>query len=396
MKYITTFSSTFLVLFIAMIFVGSFTISSTNFVVVYATTSLGQSIQQGQQDLQATINNEVQQTITETIDSINSVDNNSNINNSTATIDNNTQSNSISLSLSSSFQDKVSEIDNLPTQKVTVDDIDIAYKQIGQGNNTIVLITGLGGTMDMWSPYLLNNLTNAPNDYKVIIFDNRGAGESTIGTKEFSINQFANDTLGFMNALGIDKPDILGWSMGAFIAQQVAALHSDRVNSLILYASSCGGPEAVPPTSEVIQTFNNTSLTTEQIAQKSLELMFPTSWFEANPNYLNYIPIPTEFVSPEVTELQTKALENWSGNCQILGNITSPTLAIVGTHDYFTPSANSINIVEEVPGAWLIQIKDSGHGLVYQYPEIFNEAVLSFLNIQDIQRGNSSSDAATR
>jgi pimeloyl-ACP methyl ester carboxylesterase len=85
-------------------------------------------------------------------------------------------------------------------------------------------------------------------------------------------------------------------------------------------------------------------------------------------------------------------LENWSGNCQILGNITSPTLAIVGTDDYFTPSANSINIVEKVPGAWLMQIKDAGHGLMYQYPEIFNEAVLSFLSIQDIQKGNSSSN----
>ncbi len=368
-----------------MIFVSSsgFTISSTNFVLVDATSSLGQSIQQDQLDLQSAINNEVQQTITETIDSINTV-NNSNI--STLAIDNNTQSNNISLSSPPSFQDKASEIDNLPTQMVRVGDIDIAYKQIGEGNNTIVLITGLGGTMDMWSPNLLNNLTNAPSDYKVIIFDNRGAGESTIGTKEFSINQFTNDTLGFLDALRIDKPDVLGWSMGAFIAQQLASLHPDRVDSLILYASSCGGPDAVLPTPEVIQTFSNTSLTSEEVAQKSIELMFPTSWFEANPNYLNYIPIPSESVSPEVTEMQTNALENWNGNCQILGNITSPTLTIVGTDDYFTPAENSINIVEKVPGAWLIQIKDAGHGLMYQYPEIFNEAVLSFLSINDMQR----------
>lgn len=379
------FSSIFFVLFIAMIFVSSsgFTISSTNFVLVDATSSLGQSIQQDQLDLQSAINNEVQQTITETIDSINTV-NNSNI--STLAIDNNTQSNNISLSSPPSFQDKASEIDNLPTQMVRVGDIDIAYKQIGEGNNTIVLITGLGGTMDMWSPNLLNNLTNAPSDYKVIIFDNRGAGESTIGTKEFSINQFTNDTLGFLDALRIDKPDVLGWSMGAFIAQQLASLHPDRVDSLILYASSCGGPDAVLPTPEVIQTFSNTSLTSEEVAQKSIELMFPTSWFEANPNYLNYIPIPSESVSPEVTEMQTNALENWNGNCQILGNITSPTLTIVGTDDYFTPAENSINIVEKVPGAWLIQIKDAGHGLMYQYPEIFNEAVLSFLSINDMQR----------
>lgn len=357
--------------------------------VINATKSLGQSIQQNQQDLESTINNKVQQTITDTIDSINTV-NNSNIRNSTI-IDNSTQSRNITLS-PSSFQDKASEIDNTSHEIVKVGDIEIAYKQIGEGNNTIVLITGLGGTMDMWSPNLIYNLTNAPNDYKVIIFDNRGAGESTQGTKEFSISQFANDTLGFLDALGIKNPDVLGWSMGAFIAQQLASVHPDRVNSLVLYASSCGGPEAVPPTPEVIEIFSNSSLTPEEVAQKSIGLMFPTSWFEANPNYTDYIPIPSESVSPEVTEKQTKALENWTGNCQILGNINSPTLVIVGTDDYFTPSANSINIVEKVPGAWLVQIKDAGHGLMYQYPEIFNQAVLGFLNIQDLQDGNSSSD----
>ena len=114
----------------------------------------------------------------------------------------------------------------------------------------------------------------------------------------------------------------------------------------ILYASSCGGPEAVPPTPEVIQTFGNTSISPEQLAQESISLMFPSQWFEANPNYLNYFPIPTQSVSLEVMTMQTEALENWGGNCQLLGEITSPTLAIVGTQDAFTPPENSVMIVE--------------------------------------------------
>ncbi|MDQ2685491.1 MAG: hypothetical protein M3Y25_06575, partial [Thermoproteota archaeon] len=97
--------STFFVLFVAIIVISSsFTISGTNSALIYATTSLGQSIQQNQLDLQSTINKEVQQTITDTIDSINTV-NNSNINTST-TLDNDTQSNIISISAPSSFQDK--------------------------------------------------------------------------------------------------------------------------------------------------------------------------------------------------------------------------------------------------------------------------------------------------
>lgn len=385
-----------MIIFIASTLASGLTISNTNSLLVSGTTSLGQSIQQGQLDLQSAVNNKVEQTIDETVDSITATNNNSSINNNTFT-NNSNQSQIPSLSSSlPSFQDKASIIDNLHTEKVKVGDIDIAYKQIGKGNNTIILITGLGSTMDMWSPNLLNNLTNAPNDYKVIMFDNRGAGESTAGTKEFSINQFTNDTLGFLDALNIEKADILGWSMGSFIAQQLASAHPEKVNNLVLYASSCGGPDATPPSPEVIEAFSDNSLTPEELGQKSISLLFPNAWFEANPDYLNYFPIPTESVSPEVMEMQTEALENWSGNCQILGNITSPTLVIVGTDDSFTPSANSISIVEKIPGAWLVQIKDAGHGMMYQYSDIFNQAVLNFLSIQDLQNGNNTSGMITR
>jgi hypothetical protein len=100
----------------------------------------------------------------------------------------------------SSFQAEISTINNdISTQKVKVGDIEIAYKQLGSGSDTpIVLITGCCLTMDMWSPTLLKELSK---NQTVIIFDNRGAGGSTLGTKLFSIKQFANDTVGLLNAL---------------------------------------------------------------------------------------------------------------------------------------------------------------------------------------------------
>lgn len=111
----------------------------------------------------------------------------------------------------------------MPAQKVRVGDIDIAYKQLGNGSNTpIVLIAGGGMTMDMWNPTLLKELSS---NQTVIIFDNRGAGESTIGTEEYSITQLANDTAGLLDALKIGKADILGYSMGSFIAQELALMN---------------------------------------------------------------------------------------------------------------------------------------------------------------------------
>jgi pimeloyl-ACP methyl ester carboxylesterase len=108
----------------------------------------------------------------------------------------------------------------MPSQKVTIGDIIIAYKQLGEsGAKPIILITGLGATMDMWSPLLLEQL--ALSNYSVTIFDNRGAGESTAGTKKFSISRFANDTAGLLDFLNIAKADVLGFSMGSFIAQEL-------------------------------------------------------------------------------------------------------------------------------------------------------------------------------
>ena len=161
---------------------------------------------------------------------------------------------------SSSFQAAVRALDNIPDQKVKVGDIDVSFKQLE--NNTdkpIVLINGHSTTKDMWSPTLLKELSA---NRTVIIFDNRGVGESTVGTKEFSVNQFAIDILGLLDVLNITDADILGLSMGSFIAQELALKNPNRVNSLILYASSCGGEEAVPPSPQALQAidaFTNTS-----------------------------------------------------------------------------------------------------------------------------------------
>jgi pimeloyl-ACP methyl ester carboxylesterase len=285
---------------------------------------------------------------------------------------------------SSSFQAEAKALDDMPSQKVKVDDIDIAYKQLGNvTDNPIVLITGCCTTMDMWSPTLLKELSS---NRSVIIFDNRGAGESTAGTKEFSINQFANDTIGFLDALKIEQADILGTSMGSFIAQELTLKNPNRVNNLILYASSCGGNEAVLPGSQALQalaTMTNTasSPATKEDIDRITSTLFPPEWFEANPDYQNYIPLPKESVSPEIIQRQNEAIVGWFtiGTCNALSNITQPTLVIVGTEDIWTPAANSLMIAEKIPGAWLVQLGDAGHGLMYQYPGKFSKVVSTFL-----------------
>ena len=283
-------------------------------------------------------------------------------------------------STSSSSQSQAAIIDDMPSQKVKVGDIYIAYKQVGKGNaKPIILITGLGATMDMWNPLLLKQLSSS--NHTVIIFDNRGAGESTAGgTKQFSISQFAKDTAGLLDALKIAKADVLGWSMGSYIAQELTLTNPDKISNLILYASGCGGQDAEPPSPEVIQTLSNTlSMPPQELGQKLISLLFPTDWFKANPDYLNYFPIPKESVSPEIMGKQSEAIITWTGTCNAISNITHPTLIIVGTEDVFTPAPNSLMLVERIPGSWLVQIRDAGHGLMYQFPGEFNRVLMTFL-----------------
>jgi pimeloyl-ACP methyl ester carboxylesterase len=114
-------------------------------------------------------------------------------------------------------------IQNIPVKKVHVGDIDIAYKTFGKGE-PFLLISGAGMNMDAWEPSTLKSLST---NHTVVIFDNRGVGNTTTGTKPFSVQQFANDTASLLDALKIQKVDVLGFSQGSFTAQQLIVTHPE-------------------------------------------------------------------------------------------------------------------------------------------------------------------------
>ena len=272
-------------------------------------------------------------------------------------------------------------VQNISTKKVHVGDIDIAYKTFGRGA-PILLISGSGNVMDVWPSHFLKELAS---NHTVIIFDNRGVGNTTAGTRPFSIGQFANDTVGLLDALDIQSTDVLGFSMASFIAQQLTLTHPERVNRLVLYGASCGGQEGIPQTREVTMTISNLVNNRSQNADAFLSVTFPPEWIRTNPNYLETIPKTTEIILSTTLVKQFNAVEdwlsrNWTGVCDQLQDISIPTLIITGAEDVAVPAANSLILVQKIPGAWLVQIKGAGHGLMYQYPEKFSEIVKTFLS----------------
>src|ERR671927_498562 len=270
------------------------------------------------------------------------------------------------------------DVQNIPAKKVHVGDLNIAYKVFGKGD-PLLLISGSGLVMDAWDPTMLRELTS---NHTVIIFDNRGVGNTTAGDKPFSIVQFANDTAGLLDALKIQKADVLGFSMASFIAQELALLHPDKVNRLVLYGASCGGKENIPQSPEVVKILSDIVNNRIQDQERALSVSYPLSWIKSHPNFT--IPQPTETISPDTLKKQFNIVErwfatNWRGVCGQLSKISVPILVITGTEDVAVPASNSLIIAQKIPGSWLVQIKGAGHGLMQQYPDKLSKVLETFL-----------------
>jgi len=160
-------------------------------------------------------------------------------------------------------------IRDIPLEKVHVGDIDVAYKMFGKGD-PILLFNGASDGMDAWDRSFLTGISS---NHTVIEFDQRGIANTTAGSKPYTYQQLANDTAGLLDALKIPKADVMGYSLGSYLAQQLTMMYPDKVNSLVLVGSSCGGkahtpkpPEFIKLQSDVVnKSLNNISLTTEEI-----------------------------------------------------------------------------------------------------------------------------------
>ncbi len=270
-------------------------------------------------------------------------------------------------------------------KKVTVDDIQVGYRVYGKGY-PLVMVMGYGGTQDIWDSTVIDMLSQK---YKMITFDNRGMGATTAGTRPFTIQQFADDTAGFMDALGITKANVLGWSMGTYISQDLVLTYPQKVNKLVLYAADPGGPQAVPPTPENLAKLTDTSGTAQQRGERLLALLFPSSWFDQKKN-ADYM---TELVStstlptpPESIQKQSQAMGGQWGQTGVydrLPTIKSLTMLLTGTDDILTPARNSLIMVQQIPNAWLAQFPGGGHGVQFQCPEAFANTVLNFFAAPD-------------
>jgi pimeloyl-ACP methyl ester carboxylesterase len=256
-----------------------------------------------------------------------------------------------------------------------VGDIKMGYRVFGNGD-PLVMIMGYGSTMNMWESGLLQALSSR---FKVIIFDNRGIGLSEEGERPISIEQFADDTAGLMEALGLRRAHVLGWSMGALIAEELALRQPGRVDRLVLYAAHCNAA-LFPPAPEILQKLTDTSGTPEQQGMRFISVLFPPTWLQSHGDRIKevfYRPMGT--VRPEIMGKQSMAIGAWKGCCDRLGQIKKLALIIAGAEDVLVPPQNARYLAGKIPGAKLALIENGGHGLMFQLPDEFEAQVTEFL-----------------
>ena len=261
-------------------------------------------------------------------------------------------------------------------EKTRVGDIDICYQVMGEGH-PLVMIMGLTANMDWWDPQLLEDLSSR---YRVLIFDNRGAGRTEAPPGEFTIKQFADDTVGLMEAVGIDRAHVLGVSMGGMIAQELALNYPEKVDKLVLCVTFCGGQESVLATPEVMAKLVDRSGTDEERMRRTLTLLFPEEWLKENEKYFDefferYMRAP---ITDENALRQFMATTTFS-TYDRLPLIDKPTLVACGAEDILIPPENSRILADRIPGAELIAYDGAGHGYINQCREEFTDALVGFL-----------------
>jgi len=264
----------------------------------------------------------------------------------------------------------------MPTVKVG--DINIYYEIHGEGE-ALVLIQGFGGSSGQW----YREIPGLSREYRVVAFDNRGTGRSDKPDIPYTMEMMAQDIAGLLEAIGIDAAHIYGASMGGMIAQEFALRYPERVISLVLGCTLCGGTHAIMPDGEVMTVLFDMErmkrLTPEEGARELLPFLCSQEFIDNNPDIVEqWIAKAVEYVTPlHGYQRQAEAMM-FHDTYDRLPQIKAPTLVISGTADRLVPFENSRVLASRIPSAELVFLENVGHGF-FGAEEELNKAVLDFL-----------------
>ena len=269
-----------------------------------------------------------------------------------------------------------------PTGTVSVDGVDLVYRELGPaGGVPVIFLNHLAAVLDNWDPRVVDGIAA---ERRVITFDSRGVGASHGSTPD-TIEAMAHDAVAFIRALGLDQVDLLGFSMGGFIAQVIAQQEPELVRKIVLAGTGPAGGEGIDKvTALTLQDMAKGTLTLQDV---KLLLFFTrtANGRRAGRDFLKRLKERTEGrdkrISPRAFRAHLKAIHRWGAQEPAdLSTILHPVLVANGESDRMVPSKNSIQLAERLPNGELIPLyPDAGHGGIFQYHEEFVPKMLDFL-----------------
>ena len=269
-----------------------------------------------------------------------------------------------------------------PTKTIDVGGTPFAYRQLGPDTGVpAIFLHHLGAVLDNWDPRVIDGIAA---QRRVIAFDNRGVGASK-GRTPASVAEMARDAVAFIRALGFDQVDLLGFSLGGFVAQVIAQQEPQLVRKIVLAGTGPAGGEGIDKV---------TPITIGAMIKGGLTFKDPKTYlfFTRTPNgkaaardFMKRLKERKDdrdkAFSPLSFRAQLKAIRAWADQQPSdLSSIRQPVFVANGDQDAMVPSSNSSDMARRLPNARLKLYPDAGHGGVFQYHEEFVAEVLEFIS----------------
>ena len=257
----------------------------------------------------------------------------------------------------------------------------VVYRQLGDTGPWVILLQGLGMAGEFWCelPEQLAGDSSAPS--RVLVIDNRGVGGSSAPRGPYTIQHLADDVVAVMDDAGASRATLVGLSMGGMIAQHVALRHPERVEGLVLMATTAGGHRMRPPSIRAVRTLLSTPFARKGgkrgRAREFARLVLPDSRVDEYRELLAvWKPVfDRNPMDPRSFFLQLGAVLSHLFSARPT-RIRAPTVVIGAEDDLLIPASNSRALAAAIPGAVLEVLPDVGHGIPLLAPDAVSRALL--------------------
>ncbi|HEX7059695.1 MAG TPA: alpha/beta hydrolase [Solirubrobacterales bacterium] len=243
---------------------------------------------------------------------------------------------------------------------------ELYYERDGAGE-PMLLIQGMSATHLTWGEPFLASMRES---FDCVVFDNRGMGKSGRAEMPFTIADMAADTLGLLDALGIESAHVVGISMGGMIAQELALGHPDRIRTLTLGATYCGGPEGTLMDPDDLQLLGAAMASgdRDQVHRAMWEINLSPAFRADDSRYAGFVQMATALPAPGPVIMQQMRACGAHKTSDRLGEISRPTLVIHGTADRLLGANNGREIAALIPTR-LELLEDVGHMFWWEQPQ---------------------------